>query len=203
MAVQLSVKLNSKEFQRALRKNAEQWPKAMDYTFKDMYRRGPAMVARQVSKVYNRTQAQANPQKKGSHGRVSIGGGVLEFTMTYTGSPIPVREFKGLNPTGYPGPGRKVIKAKFLKSKKTIIGHNAPPGSEGGRYGRVSPWMYLPKGNAYGPVKRVGRGWKGSTFGPSIPQMVQNRGNDEENVRQLSEYAETRLEHHLRRFGLL
>ena len=188
VAVQLSVKLNSKE---------------LDYTFKDMYRRGPAIVASQVSKVYNRTKAQANPQKKGSHGKVSISGGITEFTMTYTGSAIPVTEFKGLNPTGYPGPRRKVIKAKFLRKGKTIIGHNAPPWSEGGRYGQTSPWMYLPRGNIYGPVKRVGRGWEGATFGPSIPQMVQNRGNEEENIRQLSEYMETRLTHHLSRFGLL
>ena len=205
MAVQLSVRINSREFQRALRKNSEQWPKALDYTFKDMYRRGPAMVASQVSKVYNRTKAQANPQKKGSHGSVSIGGGVLEFTMTYRGSAIPVTEFKGLNPTGYTGRGRKVIKAKFLRKGKTIIGHTAPPGTEGGRYGKTSPWMYPAPGMPakYGPVKRVGKGWAGATFGPSVPQMVRNRDNDEENIRQLSEYMEKRLAHHLERFGLL
>lgn len=205
MAVQLSVRLNSKEFQRALRKNAEQWPKAISSTLSDMRRRAPTIIGKTASQIYNIKSAALNPNNKSSRGSVSLSGGLEDLSLVYRGPGMPVKSFtKALDPTSK----RKnktpyTVTAEYVSGKRTIIGHWAPPHSEGGRYSGVSPRMYIPGVHAYGPVKREGSGWAGGNFGPSVPQMVINRGNGEREIEELSKLMESRLEHHLRRFGLM
>ena len=205
VAVQLSVKLNSKEFQRALRKNAEQWPKAVNSTLSDMRRRAPTIIGRTAAETYNIAATRLNPNNKTSRGSVSLSGGLQDLSLIYRGPGMPIKSFKkALDPTSMRrNKAPYKVTAEYVRGKRTIIGHWSPPGTEGGRYSGKSPRMYIPGVHAYGPVQREGRGWGGGNFGPSVPQMVINRGNGEREIEQLSKLMGDRLEHHLRRFGLM
>ena len=203
MPINLKMKVDTKPLKKALYYNGNNWAKAVQYTVADMATRGPRIVAQHVSKVYNMPAARANPRNKKSSGRVALTGGAADMTFVYTGTPTPIKKF-GMKPRGISKPRKRsyTITAKILREgEPTKLGHWSPPGTEGGRYGHESPRMLIPGVSAYGPVKRVGKGWKGGQFGPSVPQMVMNRGNDERERDELSKLLDKRLQHHLKRFG--
>ncbi|MBM6756715.1 hypothetical protein H6A18_09395 [Collinsella tanakaei] len=207
MAVDITVKLlNSKELQRNLRKNGEQWAKCVQRTISDMRTRGPKIIGENAAEVYNAKPASLNPRNKSSRGSVSASGGLTSLELRYVGSPQGIGTFvnkANLSPKSSRNRNPYKITAEFVKGKTTTIGHWNPPGTEGGRYAGKSPRMYIPGVSRFGPVQRVGSGWNGGNFGPAVPQMVMNRGNDEKSREALSELMATRLEHHLRQFGLV
>lgn len=207
MSVEVTVKLlNSKELQRNLRKNGDLWAKCVQRTISDMRRRAPTIIGENAQEEYNAKPASLNPRNKSSRGSVSVSGGLTELTLHYVGSPQPIKSFnKGaLNPTHMRrNRAPYKITVEYVKGKATTIGHWSPPGSEGGKYSAKSPRMYIPGVSKYGPVQRSGSGWEGGNFGPSVPQMVMNRGNDEKSRKALSELMATRLEHNLRQCGLV
>lgn len=205
MAVQVQFRFDDRDLNRAIRRNAEGWAKAVDYTIRDMVRRGPTIIARNSAEDYNIVRSRLNPRNKRAHGSVSVSGGIKDLTFTYVGPPTPVKDFKGrgnLNPAKYPGRRPYKVSAQYLADRPTVLGHWNPPGSEGGRYSAKSPRMYIPGVGRFGPVQRVGKGWAGGNYGPSVPQMVMNRGNDEQSITELAELMEKRLANHLRRFGV-
>lgn len=207
MAVNVRFDFDSASLNRMIRRNAEGWAKSVDYTIRDMATRGPTIIARNAADDYNIAKTRLNPRNKKAHGKVSVSGGMKDLAFTYTGPPTPVRDFKSaLSPTRYPGQRPYIVTAQYLRDRPTVLGHWNPPGTEGGKYSAKSPRMYLggkgAKVNKFGPVQREGRGWAGGNFGPSVPQMVMNQGNDEQSIAELSELMEKRLANHLRRFGV-
>ena len=203
MAVSIRFDFDSAALNRTIRRNAEGWAKSVDYTIRDMAKRGPTIIARNAAEDYNIVKSRLNPRNKKAHGSVSVSGGLKDLTFTYEGPPTPVKDFKGaLNPARYPGPMPYVVTAQYLRGRPSTLGHWRPPGTEGGKYGAKSPRMYIKGKGKYGPVQRVGTGWNGGNFGPSVPQMVMNRGNDEQSITELSQLMEKRLANHLRRFGV-
>lgn len=197
-------KMNDKDLEKQLLKMGDGAAKAVDYTIRDMSQRGPTIIARNSAEDYNIAKTRLNPKNKKAHGSLSVSGGLKDLTFTYVGPATPVKDFKKpLDPSRYPGPTPYTVRARFLADRPTIIGHWSPPGSEGGRYGKKSPRMYIRGKGKYGPVQRVGTGWAGGVFGPSVPQMVMNRGNGEQSIKELSELMEKRLMNQLKRFGVV
>lgn len=205
MPVDVTIELlNSRELRSQLRSRGDDWARCVQRTVSDMRKRAPGPIGAEAMRVYNAKRASLNPNNKSSRGSVSARGGLTTLELVYRGGPQPVKSFsrplrpasKGRNSRPYK------ITAEYVKGSPTVIGHWSPPGTEGGRYSHESPRMYIPGVSRYGPVKRVGSGWAGGNFGPSVPQMVMNRGNDERSREKLSEIMATRLEHHLRQCGL-
>ena len=204
MAVRLSFSLDSRDLEKQLLRMGEGAAKAVDYTIRDMAKRGPTIIARNAAEDYNIVKSRLNPRNKKAHGSLSVSGGLKDLTFTYEGPATPVKDFKSaLTPSRWPGNRPYVVTAQYLRDRPTILGHWRPPGTEGGKYGAKSPRMYIRGKGKFGPVQRVGKGWAGGNFGPSVPQMVMNRGNDEQSISELSELMERRLMHHLRRFGVV
>lgn len=202
--VQLTFRMDGRDLERQLLRMGENAAKAVDYTIRDMAKRGPTIIARNAAEDYNIVKSRLNPRNKKAHGSLSVSGGLKDLTFTYVGPPTPVKDFRNaLTPARYPGPVPYVVTARYLRDRPTILGHWRPPGSEGGKYGAKSPRMYIKGKGKFGPVQRVGRGWAGGNFGPSVPQMVMNQGNDEQSISELSELMEKRLMNHLRRFGVV
>ena len=214
MPVDITVKLlNSRELKKQLRKNREQWVKAVDRTVSDMRRRGPTIVKDISSSQYAIAKNKLNPNTKAGRkiGSVSLSGGLTELRFVYTGGPVNVTEFKGLTkPRAAVGNGYK-IGVRITTGARTILGHWRPPGTEGGKYSGRSPRMYIGVKNikgAWGPVQREGSGWKGGAFGPSVPQMVANEGNGtsgeaDPEMERLTQLMYERFEHNLRQCGLM
>lgn len=200
----IEAKVDDGRFRMELWRNAEKWPKAVESTIKAMKTRAPRIVAETASKVYNIPKARINPNNKRVNGTVSISGGLTDLTLTYTGTPMPSNRFAGgaIKPKRASNTRPYKVTAEYMRGKRTVIGHWQKPFSEGGRYGMKSPRMFIPGVGAYGPVQRVGRGWSGGTFGPSVPQMVMNRGNGEEEIERISEVLDERLAYFLGRAGL-
>lgn len=197
--------LDSKEFSRRLWGRGDDWARCVQRTISDMRTRAPGPIGLEAMKVYNAKKASLNPNNKSSRGGVSVRGGLVTLELVYRGGPQPVKSFaRALSPASKRRNSAPYkITAEYVKGSPTTIGHWSPPGTEGGRYSVESPRMYIPGVSKYGPVRRVGSGWAGGTFGPSVPQMVMNRGNDERSRERLSEIMATRLEHHMRQCGLV
>lgn len=204
MAFKLEARLDDAKFRRQLRKNGDLWAKAVESTIKDMRRRAPVVIARTASGVYNIPKSRINPNNKRINGSVSISGGLTDLTLTYVGTPLSSKRFaKGaVDPSSAGNDAPYKITAEYVRGRRTVIGHWAPPGTEGGRYGMKSPRMYIPGIGRFGPVQREGKSWKGGTYGPSVPQMVVNRGTGENEVAEISKLMDDRLAHHLERVGL-
>ena len=199
MAVQIQVKFDAEEFKRTLRRNAEQWPKAADYTMRTMRRRAPVIVARNTAQVYNIIQSKLNPNNKKGHGKLSLSGGITQFTMTYRGVRIPITEFKGVKPKG-PRKRPYVITGQVVNGQTARVGHWSMPGTEGGAYGSKSPWMYIP--GVPGPVMREGQAFGGVQRSLSVPQMVVSMRHDEQTVQELRDTMMAELQRQLARFGV-
>ena len=133
MAVQIKIDFDSAKFHRELYRNAEQWPKAVDLTIKTMARRAPVIVARTAAQSYNIAQSRLNPRNKRAKGSVSLSGGLTDLTLTYRGERLPIKDFKGLKPTG---PRKKpyVITGQVVRGQTSQVGHWNRPHSESGRY---------------------------------------------------------------------
>ena len=199
VAVQVNIKFDSAAFRRELRRNAEMWPKAVDLTIKTMARRAPVIVARTAAQTYNIAQAKLNPRNKNSKGSVSLSGGLTDLTLTYKGEKLPIKDFKGLKPTG-PRKRPYTITVQVLMGSSAKVGHWSMPGSEGGRYSGNSPWMLVP--GVPGPVMRLG-GTLGNTMRAlSVPQMVGSVRHEAPMMEQLQQTMFTELERLLALFGI-
>lgn len=199
VAVQIQVKFDADAFCKTLRRNAEQWPKAADYTMRTMRRRAPVIVARNTAQIYNIIQSKLNPNNKKGHGSLSLSGGITTFTMTYRGVRIPINEFKGMKPRS-PRKRPYTITGQVLKGSNAKVGHWSMPGSEGGRYSSNSPWMLVP--GVPGPVMRMGSKLGGTMRALSVPQMVVSMRHDEQTIQELQDTMFSELQRQLARFGV-
>lgn len=199
MAVQVNIKFDSAAFRRELRRNAEMWPKAVDLTIKTMARRAPVIVARTAAQTYNIAQAKLNPRNKRSKGSVSLSGGLTDLTLTYRGEKLPIKDFKGLKPTG-PRKRPYRITGQVVRGQTSEVGHWNRPRSEGGRYSGNSPWMNVP--GVPGPVMRIGSTLGGTMRALSVPQMVGSVRHEDAMMEQLQQTMVTELERQLARFGI-
>lgn len=199
MAVQIQVKFDADAFRRMLRQNAEQWPRAADYTMRTMRRRAPVIVARNTAQVYNIAQSRLNPNNKRGHGSLSLSGGITTFTMTYRGMRIPITEFKGMKPRT-PRKRPYTITGQVLRGSSSKVGHWSMPGSEGGRYSDNSPWMLVP--GVPGPVMRMGSRLGGTMRALAVPQMVVSMRHDEQTIDELQRTMFAELQRQLGRFGV-
>lgn len=199
MAVQVNIKFDSAAFRRELRRNAEMWPKAVDLTIKTMARRAPVIVARTAAQTYNIAQARLNPRNKRSKGSVSLSGGLTDLALTYRGEKLPIKDFKGLKPTG-PRKRPYRITGQVVRGQTSEVGHWNRPRSEGGRYSGNSPWMNVP--GVPGPVMRIGSTLGGTMRALSVPQMVGSVRHEDAMMEQLQQTMVTELERQLARFGI-
>ena len=199
MAVQIKIDFDSAKFHRELYRNAEQWPKAVDLTIKTMARRAPVIVARTAAQSYNIAQSRLNPRNKRAKGSVSLSGGLTDLTLTYRGEKLPIKDFKGLKPTG---PRKKpyVITGQVVRGQTSQVGHWNRPHSESGRYSANSPWMNVP--GVPGPVMRIGSTLGGTMRALSVPQMVGSVRHEAPMMEQLQQTMVTELERQLARFGI-
>ena len=87
-----------------------------------------------------------------------------------------------------------------------MAGHWSTPGSEGGRYGKKSPYMFL--NGKVPPFQRIGGGWqhKGAEHKVfkviSIPQMVESKRHIDYTMIELQVAQEEILEKRLAKFGI-
>ena len=210
MAVELSVKINDKALMRELYKNGDKWAKALEYATKDMRRKAPTIVSQYTRKVYNVENSLLNPRAKGFKGGVSLSGGVCDLEITYSGRMLTPTHF-GMTPDSSVAaigawglPYR--ISAEILKGRRVTIGHWAPPRSEGGAYGKKSPYMFLP--GKVPPMQRIGGGWqhKGAEHKVfkviSIPQMVESDRHIDMTMIELQVAQEEILEKRLSKLGV-
>lgn len=199
MAVQIQASIDAEAFRKTLLRNAEQWPKAADYTMRTMRRRAPVIVARNTAQVYNIAQFRLNPNNKRGHGSLSLSGGITTFTMTYRGARIPITEFKGMKPRT-PRKRPYTITGQVLRGSSAKVGHWSMPGSEGGRYSDNSPWMLVP--GVPGPVMRMGSRLGGTMRALAVPQMVVSMRHDEQTIQELQDKMMEELQRQLARFGI-
>lgn len=200
MAIEIKASVDVEAFRKTLKSNAEQWPKAADYTMRTMRRRAPVIVARNTAKVYNIVQSRLNPNNKRGHGKVSMSGGITTFTMTYTSARIPIHEFKGMKPRS-PRKRPYIMTGQVLAGRNAKIGHWSMPGSEGGKYSKNSPWMMVP--GVPGPVMRQENGKLGGTMRAlSVPQMVVSFRHDYQTISELQTTMFNELQRQLERFGV-
>lgn len=200
MAVSIVVKLDEADFRKRLEESGNNWAKAMDYTVRTMRKDGPTIIAKNAAEIYNIGQAKLNPRNKTSRGSVSLHGGMKTLTYLYRGSRFPIKEFKGLKPTG---PRKKpyTVTAEVLQGQTSKVGHWNKPHSEGGRYSGNSPWMIVP--GVPGPVMRMGNKLGGTMRALSVPQMVVNNHNSDETIQELNEKMFDELQRNLARYGLV
>ena len=210
VAVQLSVKLDNKKLMAELKKNGDGWAKSLEYATRDMKRKAPTIVSQYTRKVYNVDNSLLNPRAKGFKGGVSLSGGVCDLTITYSGRMLTPTHFgmrpdSGMAAIGAWGlPYR--ITAEILKGRRVTIGHWAPPRSEGGAYGKRSPYMFLP--GKVPPMQRIGGGWghagaEHKVFKViSIPQMVESDRHIDMTMIELQVAQEEILEKRLSKFGI-
>lgn len=199
MPVEIKVDFDSAKFRRELYSNAEQWPKAVDLTIKTMGRRAPVIVARTAAQTYNIAQARLNPRNKRSKGSVSLSGGLTDLTLTYKGTKLPIKDFKGLKPTG-PRKRPYRITGQVVRGQTSEVGHWSKPHSEGGRYSGNSPWMNVP--GVPGPVMRLGRTLGGTMRALSVPQMVGSVRHESAMMQELQQVMVDELARQLARFGI-
>lgn len=202
MAVEIKVKFDADAFRKTLRKNAEQWPEAADYTMRTMRRRAPVIVARNTAQVYNVPQYRLNPNNKNGRGSLSLSGGIATFTMTYRGMRLPITDFKGLKPKSISKARKRpyTVTGQIVKGQTSQVGHWNLPGSEGGRYSANSPWMVVP--GVPGPVMRIGGTLGGTMRALSVPQMVVSMRHDEQTIDELQTKMFEELQRQLARFGV-
>lgn len=191
---------------RDLLKDKEAARKAIKATVGDLRSRGPAQVSKAVRGVYAIKAADINPNQGGRRlaGGMHVqarGESVDDFALVYTGSPMTPTHF-GMKPGAPPGGKRYTIKATIRKGARKTIGHWAPKGRDHGRYARPSDSpFFLVSGNGGSTLPMQRHGGKLKAFRTvSVPQMVGNDEVAEEAMSGLSELAQKRLEHHLRRY---
>lgn len=139
-----------------LRELANKSEQAMQHTMSDIRKRGPAWVAKGVSKDYGLTSKDAQSLSK-----LKITGGTIgDLTFTYTGRLLTPSHFK-MSPTA-PKPGAYTIKATIKRGKRATIGHVKK----------------LTKKQRKALGKNFTR--KGSRTSPSSPPMLIGTGNKRE-----------------------
>ena len=210
MAVQIQVKVDSRQLRRALNENGTNWAKSLEYATKDMRRKGPQVVAQYTRKVYNVDNSLLNPRAKGFKGGVSLSGGVCDLEIKYSGRMLTPTHF-GMTPdssaASYGAWGMPyTIRAQILKGRTVTLGHWAVPGTEGGAYGKKSPYMFLP--GKVPPIQRIGGGWahNGAKHKAlkviSAPQMVGSKRHIDMTMIELQVAQEEILEKRLAKFGI-
>lgn len=191
---------------RDLLKDKEAAHKAIKSTVRELHRRGPTQVSKAVRNVYAIKAGDISPSKGarrlagGAHVQAR-GETVDDFTLVYTGGPMTPTHFN-MKPGAPPGGKRYTIKATIYKGARKTIGHWAPKGKDHGRYARPSDSpFFLVGGNGGSMLPMQRHGGKLKAFRTvSVPQMVGNKKVAEEAMSNLSELAQERLEHHLKRY---
>lgn len=210
VAVSLDVKVDDKKLKSALKENGTNWAKSLEYATKDMRRKAPTIVSQYTRKVYNVDNASLNPRAKGYKGGVSLSGGVCDLEIKYSGRMLTPTHF-GMKPdssiASYGAWGLPyTIRAQILKGRTVTLGHWAVPGTEGGAYGKKSPYMFLP--GKVPPIRRIGGGWqhRGAEHKAlkviSVPQMVGSERHIDMTMIELQVAQEEILEKRLAKFGI-
>lgn len=208
---QATVTLESAEALAELKEIEKKSQRAMERTMKDIRSRGPAWIAKGITKDYSITSAQV---KNLSKLRVT-GSGVSDLTFTYTGRMLSPTHFK-MAPTA-PKPGAYTIKASIVRGRRSTIGkvkkltkkQRANIGRnfarKGTRNSPSSPPMLVhskAKGGAsYLPLirtKQPGRPEKAVKV-ISVPQMIQTKdGTVKASVKkELNDGIRKRFDHNL------
>lgn len=113
---QATVTLESAEALAELKEIEKKSQRAMERTMKDIRSRGPAWIAKGITKDYSITSAQV---KSLSKLRVT-GNGIGDLTFTYTGRMLSPTHFK-MSPTA-PKPGAYTIKASIVRGRRSTLG---------------------------------------------------------------------------------
>lgn len=180
--------------------------RALQSTMNDLRKRAPAKVSAAVIKRYAIKKADIPTPGSEGGGGSSVGASgedIGSFRLVYKGRVMTPLRFR-MSPGARPSGGRRyMIKATILKGSRVTIGHGGKPGSDGGAYARPNPSPYfLATGNGGMtlPFQRKGDRLSKVFRTLSVPQMV---GNDEvaaEAIKGITEIAESRLDHYLKRY---
>lgn len=222
MPVNVTVKLlNGTDLKREIKRNGEQWAKAMEYATKDMKRSAKTIVKNATTSVYNIKAGEVTPGSERAVGSCRLSGGMTDLQLEYRGRMLTPTHF-GMTPRKSPytatttgrifkkttysrkrtKTGRQksyTVKATILRGRKVQIGHWRPPGSEGGKHSAESPGMLLP-GTAP-PVIRKGDGMEAIKV-ISMPQMAVSRRHIYKTIGELQAKQAEILERRLRSLGL-
>lgn len=174
--------------------------RAMTATCADLSKRVPSTVARIAGQTYALPRTKLNPNTKAgaANGAVSVGASIGGMSWEYKGSRLPIGAARGF--TMKPKTARKsayVLTTQILRGKWSRFGHWNKPWSEGGRYGRKSPWMLLPGHSV--PLMREGKSFHSGANGLSIPQMVLSKRHEAQLKQEIQQLAIERLRHNISR----
>lgn len=212
MAVKISVKGTYEKVARELNKRGEQAARALDRSLRDMRRAAPTVVARQTTGVYGIKQGEVNANSEKFQGGCRMSGGVSDLTLQYTGRMLTPTHF-GMSPRSAGGGRAYTIRATILRGHRSKLGHWRRPWSQGGAYGRESPYMLMP--GKVPPIQRRGgkTARRGNGFSHaggehaalktiSVPQMVGSERHIEGTMEMLQERCGAILQRHLRSIGI-